>query len=330
MQQDYERALLYLNASRELAPDNPAPAIAAGWMYLNWGGSVTPTEAEDAFADAQFLLGVECRANDSSADAGERLYSLGVIHEMREEWQDAEACYALAADTLAARDDDPYPVLINLARVQRQGGRTEAARENIAKAHQLAPNLPWATLELARLHADDEAAARRHLEEAMANYPATLQVQTTVAELCEAWGDRECAESAYGAARSLRPDYGWLLEKIGQFYSRQQDWSQAEAYIKQTMDLGAHNPWTYERLGAALLGQQKYPEAAGAYRQAVDSAYSDESVRHLFCPLSGLLAQLAKDDEELLEKCVAWSEDDNQRDRAEQRLLELSQISEAS
>ena len=86
------------------------------------------------------------------------------------------------------------------------------------------------------------------------------------------------------------------------------------------MELGARNPWTYERLGFALQSQEKWREAADAYQQAVDLAYSDESVRHLFCPLSALLASFQQDDLALLRKCVEWAENDDQRAWAEQRL----------
>lgn len=87
---------------------------------------------------------------------------------------------------------------------------------------------------------------------------------------------------------------------------------------------GAVSPWVYEALGFVLLRQEKWQEAAAAYTQAVQSAYSDESVGHLLCPLAGLLASLQEDDPELLQKCVEWGTDEAQRAWAKERLQALN------
>jgi tetratricopeptide (TPR) repeat protein len=324
MQQDYAEALAYLQASSALAPDNPAPLIAAGWLYQNWGGVVVPAEAGAAFAQAQKLLGGECRTDDSGTDVGERLYSLGVIHELQGQWPQAEECYRLAADALTARKADPYAVLINLARAQRFGGHAPAALATLAQTEKLVPSLPWAALELARVAGENEAEARAHLERAEALAPNTLQLHITRAELCMRWGDFACAEAAYTTARNLRPDYSWLPVKIGEFYRQREEWAQAQASLEEAIGLGASNPWVYEGLGFVLLRQEQWQEAAAAYTQAVQLAYSDESVRHLFCPTSSLLASLQQDDPDLLQKCVEWSGDESQRAWAEQRLQELA------
>ncbi len=77
-------------------------------------------------------------------------------------------------------------------------------------------------------------------------------------------------------------------------------------------------------MGFALQSQDKWQEAAQAYQKAVDLAYSDESVGHLFCPLSSRSAFLQEDDLDLLQKCVEWAEYEQQREWAEQRLQELN------
>ncbi len=222
-QQDYEHALIYLEAARKLAPDNPAPAIAAGWTYLKWiGDGVVPVEAQEAFAQAREKLKIECGPNNTAVDAGERLYTLGVIYEMQAQWANAEACYVLAANALAQRDADPYPVLINLARVQRLDGQQEAAIETLTKAQKLAPDLPWTMLELARLNADNETEARAHLDRALAIAPNILQVHTTTAELCERWGDldmrrKRLSDCPHAASRPqlAAGQYGRILSRTG-------------------------------------------------------------------------------------------------------------------
>lgn len=107
---------------------------------------------------------------------------------------------------------------------------------------------------------------------------------------------------------------------MGEFYRRQEDWPQTESALKQAIELGARNPWTYGRLGYALQSQGKWEETADAHLNAVHLAHSDESVAHLFCPLSNLLAGLQQDDSELLRKCVQWGENEDQRAWAEQQL----------
>ena len=324
MQQDYPGALAYLTAASALAEDNPAPLIATGWLYQNWGGGVVPAEAGAVFAQAQALLGESCRADDTGTDVGERLYSLGVIHELQGRWPQAEECYALAVAALRARKADPYAVLINLARAQRLGGRPDAALETLAQAEELAPALPWAALESAQVYGEEEPEARSHLDRAAALAPDALQLHITQAELCTRWGDIACAEAAYTTARRLHPDYGWLLVKLGEFYRQQEEWAKAQAVLEKAVGPEVRNPWVYEGLGFVLLRQERWQEAADAYAQAVQLAYSDESVGHLFCPLSGLLASLQQDDPDLLQKCVEWGADENQRAWAEERLQEVA------
>lgn len=269
-------------------------------------------------------MGENCREDASGNEAGERLYSLGVIHELQGRWPDAEECYRLAADALAARKADPYAVLLNLARAQRLGGRGVAAQETLAQAEAVAPGLPWAALELAQLYEDDESQAQSHLERAAVLAPDALQLHITRAELCTRWGDIPCAEAAYAEARRLNPGYTWLLVKSGEFYRQQERWTEAQSVLDEAVALGAKSPWVYESLGFVLLRQEKWEEAATAYSQAVEPAYSDASVGHLFCPLSALLASLQADDLVLLQKCVEWTGDAGQRAWAEERLQALS------
>ena len=73
-----------------------------------------------------------------------------------------------------------------------------------------------------------------------------------------------------------------------------------------------------------LIQQKKWVEAADAYGQAIDRAYSDEAAAHLFCPLSNLLASLQQDEPDLLQKCIEWTEDEAQRAWAEQRLQDIA------
>lgn len=326
MQQNDARAIAYLERARALAPQNPAPAIATGWSYLNWGGGFVPEKAAVAFAQAQRQLGNDCDASITGADAGERLYSLGVIHELQARWPAAERCYVLAVEALTAQKSDPYAVLINLARVQRFAGRGEAAQTTLAQAQKLSSDLPWAELELAQLAAGIKSESRTHLEKAAALAPDGLQVHITQAELCAAWGDLSCAESAFAAASAVSDQpYVWLLVKMGDFYRQQEDWPQAQKYLEEAIAAGATNPLAYEGLGYVLLRQEKWAEAVDAYGQAIDRAYSDEAVRHLFCPLSNLLASLLQDDISRLQKCIEWTEDEAQRAWAENRLQEITQ-----
>lgn len=325
IQQNYKESLVYLATARELAPDNPALFIATGWVLQEWSGSPQLAEAVDAFSQAQRRLGFECLADDTQADAGERLYSLGVIYELQNQWSAAEACYTMAADTLTARGADPYSTLINLARVQRSGDRGEAAFQTLAQAQKLASNLPWAELELANLSVNNETEARSYLDKAVSFAPAVIQVYITRAELCTVWGDLECTTKAYAKARSLRPDYAWIVVKIGEFYQQREEWEQAQTHLESAIALGASSPWVYERLGFVLLKQEKWQETATAYRQAIQLAYSEESVRQLFCPASSLLAFFEQDEVGLLQNCIHWAVDENQRAWATQRLQEISQ-----
>jgi len=325
MQLDYKQALVYLTKARELAPEDPALAIAAGRLYKEWAGSIVPKETDKAFGEAQKLLGYECLANDKK-DAGERLYSLGVIYELQEKWSDAEKCYAMAVEALKAQESDPYSALINLARVQRSAGRKEVALETLSQAEKLAPNLPWTELELAELSRENEAEARLHLDKAATLAPSMLQIEIARAGLCTIWGDIECAKNAYAIARSSRPDYAWIAVKIGEFYQKQEEWTQAQTHIEAAIDLGSQSPWAYESLGFVSLRQEQWQEAADAYRQSIRLAYSDESVRHLFCPESKLLEFFQRDELELLQKCAEWATDDDQRVWAEQRIQELTDV----
>ena len=120
----------------------------------------------------------------------------------------------------------------------------------------------------------------------------------------------------------MHPDYSWLLVKIGEFYRQQEKWKEAQTALEEAVRLGARNPWVYEGLGFVLLRQEQWQGAATACSQAVQRAYSDESLGHIFCPLSALLASLQQDDPALLQSCVEWAGDENQRAWAQQRLQE--------
>ena len=290
LQGDYRRGIAALNAAAEVNPNDPAAWIAIGEAYTNWYSDALPNPpaAQDAFTQAA----AAAHALSPVIFATQRAFALGLIHELQGDPAAAASAYAAVIAGFAADDAGAYVSLLALARAQKQSGQTDDAETTLRRAAALLPDAPWAHLELARLLADDRAAAEALIEQARQAAPNEAYIAIIQAELCAGWGDRACAEEAYSQALALRPNSGWLYSRVGDFYRRvtaqmaEPNWEEAERHYRKAVELRPADPWVHQRLGYVLLNVQKNAEAAVEYEAAIALLPDDLPPGELACTLA--------------------------------------------
>ncbi len=290
LQGEYRQGIAALTAAAQANPNDPAAWIAIGEAYTNWYGDALPNPpaAQDAFTKAA----TAAHALSPVVFATQRAFALGLIYELQGDPAAAASAYAAVIAGFAADDPGAYVSLVALARAQTQADQRDEAEANLRKTTDLLLNAPWAYLALARLLADDRAAAEALIEQARAAAPTEAYIAITQAELCAGWGDRACAEEAYTAALALRPNSGWLYSRVGDFYLPTdppvagQSWEEAERHYRKAVELRPADPWVHQRLGYVLLNLQKNAEAAAEYETAIALLPDDLPPGELACTLA--------------------------------------------
>ena len=135
-------------------------------------------------------------------------------------------------------------------------------------------------------------AAEDWLRQAEQAAPDAAYVQIQRAELCSAWEDMACAEQAYQAALTSRPNSGWLHGRAGDLYRPTnpvragQSWDKAAEQYTWAVEFRPQDPWAHERLAYVLLNQGHAADAVAHYTQAIKLAYADSAPARLYCSLA--------------------------------------------
>jgi tetratricopeptide (TPR) repeat protein len=212
-------------------------------------------------------------------------------------------------------------------------GDRDVTRATLMQAVDLAPDLPWAYLELAQLDQDTRAAAEAALQQAAAWAPDEASVDIIQARLCKRWQDYACAAAAYAQALKKRPESGLLYLEVGDFYLPtqpalpHQNLAQAETYYKTAaQDLRPDDPSAHQRLAYTLSQRQAFSEAIQHYQRVIELVYAEAEAATYHCDIghlqkaSGLLAQAKAS----YQRCSDLTLDDELRKQAEQWLTGLS------
>jgi tetratricopeptide (TPR) repeat protein len=288
-----EAAACYEQAER-LNPDEPR------WPYLH---------AYLVADDPPQALGLWRRAAELSERRGEttdapQLRRADACLEQGLFDEAGEAYRAL----LDRRPDHPH-ALLGLARLALRRGRPGYALDHLRRC----ADSPWARsaarrlaaqargrlgdrpAELPRKGREPEPPPDRPWPDPWADELAALRVgrQARVMRLQQLQAEGRLAEAA-GLARQVveeYPDVGWL--ELGRVRLAKQEWAGAEAALREALGRDPESAEAAFALGQALLGQQKYDEAARTFRRLLvrEPAHAGPTVTWRTAPAPGATAR---------------------------------------
>ena len=300
---NYANAVQFLQRAADLNPQDPAALIGVGSALQSWLGAADAPEAVDALRSGQ-RRAEELLPAVRDAEKPSVHFDLAIIAEQLGDPVQAAVHYCEAAKAFGLDRTEAYVSMVGLAHALGTRGDfregvtrlwnagdpadpfPEVACSQIStypadiwlqQAIALAPDAPWAYLELARLTSSDRAAAEDWLAQARGAAPGESYVDVTWAELCaQVWNDASCAQDAYQRALDKRGSSGWLHSRVGDFYrsgadGAPADWQRAEEHYRQALARRACDPWAHQRLAYVLAagGSGRYAEAAQEYALAV-------------------------------------------------------------
>lgn len=332
---DYRTAIDLLQRAVEHNSQDPAPHIALAIAYQNWLDQDDAPKALDALTTATGKVEAESNrliAQQASAtELATVMYELGLIAELRHDWQTATTHYDNAVAKFGIDNPDAYIAMVALGRVQRLTGNIRAAEQTLQNATRLDEHVPWAWLELAQLHAGTSA-AELDLVQARAAAPNQAYVDIIEAELCNSWAAfPACAQKAYEQALIKRPQSGWLYDLVGTFYQLgephldYQSWEKAAEYFRQAVALRPHSPWTQERLAFALFQTEAYGDAAEHFALSLALSHPNTVSTARICMLGQAQMEASLNEKAIanLQLCLGGIEDVNQRSMVEGWLNEV-------
>ena len=176
--------------------------------------------------------------------------------------QGAFAKAAASFDRALALQADDVPTLISLGDVHLAQGRPEAAEPLFTQALSLQPGSIWARVGLGRaaLTRQDYVQAVEHLEDAL-----------TV--------DREAGKVHYPLAMAYR-GLGELEKAEAHLQQRDSGKVRQPDPLMRAMRQSLRSPSTYEREGIQALGSGDWDAAAASFRQGIELAPANPSLRH--------------------------------------------------
>ncbi|MPY88449.1 MAG: tetratricopeptide repeat protein [Luteitalea sp.] len=192
-------------------------------------------------------------------------------------------------EALAREPRSAAPAEYGLGRLAAEAGRTEAALAHYRRACRLFPEFGAAHYALAMAYRDrgqhDEARSELALHQKHGTrWPAVddpvlagigaLKVDARSEaqrglELAEA-GRLEEAVQAHEAALAANPDLAQARANLISLYGQLKDWQKAEAHYQALVRSGRQSDEAHYNYGVMLGLQERYAEAADAYRHALE------------------------------------------------------------
>ena len=268
------------------------------------------------FEGARPLLEKLLASNASDARA---LFDLGYVEDAAGHEDKAEADYRKAI----AADPKQFEARLALGLLLAHQSRFTLAREQIQQATQLAPPNPAAQAQALRTLAEldrssDPPAARDALVAALRLSPETPADLLLTAQIAEANGDLEPAQTAYQRLLSGTPGTSPEMKSaatsgLAQLLIQQKKYADAEPLLKSAVARDPRDPALNAQLATALLAQQKTSEALPvlealeqlqpgdtAVEQMLADAYSQAGQPTKADPIYAKMAAAHPDDEEIL------------------------------
>ncbi len=213
---------------------------------------------------ARPLLAKHLSQNPGDARA---LFDLGYIEDATGHAEEAAAAYRKAI----AADPKQFESRLALGLLLAHQAKFDEAREQIVQATLLepTPSNPTAKAEafrtLARLNrTSDPAGARDALVTALRLSPETPEDRLLTAQIAEANGDDDLAQTVYQQLLTSHPSDNIASEAdagLAQLLLKEKQYSDAEPLLKSALARDPHDPGLNAQLAEALLSQGKNDEA---------------------------------------------------------------------
>jgi tetratricopeptide (TPR) repeat protein len=247
-------------------PDS-ASTSARGAAQTNPGREAAETKIDQRdFEAARPLLQKYLSQNPGDARA---LFDLGYVEDAGGHDEAAAADYRKAT----AADPKQFEARLALGLLLAHQAKFDQAREELEKATLLSPEPPnpaaqaEAFRSLAELdRSSDPPAARDALVAALRLSPETPSDLLLTAQIAEANGDLELAQTAYQRVLASHPAVSAGMQSaanagLAQLMLKQQKYSDAEPLLKSALQRDPRDPGLNAQLATALLAQGKNDEA---------------------------------------------------------------------
>lgn len=294
LQGDYKNGIALLQRAAQHNESDPAAWIGSVSAWQGWLHNKAAAPYLKALQDAQQRVDPNViPLNSMSYEEQVAIFSAaGVLAEREGNAAKAVEQYAEAVRLSTQYQLNPYTSLVNLGRGQRLTGDPDAAQNSLQAAIQYErthtqPLSPWALIELAHVQTEQTEAAEV-LKQAVALAPNDTYVYIARGELCAQWGEMTCASEAYDTALQKRPESGWLLGRIGDFYrlrkpATAEDGRKAKEYYRRAVVQRPCDPWSHVRYAYALAtatpGDPK--EALRQYQLALQLTHPETNPNEL-------------------------------------------------
>ncbi len=270
------------------------------------------------FEAARPLLQKYLSQNPGDARA---LFDLGYVEDAAAHQDAAAADYRKAI----AADPKQFEARLALGLLLAHQAKFDQAREQLEQATQLSPQPPnpvalaEAFRSLAELdRSSDPPAARDALVSALKLSPETADDLLLTAQIAEANGDLELAQTAYQRLLSGHPAVSASQQAaanagLAQLLIKQQKYSDAEPLLKSALERDPKDPGLNAQLATALLSQGKNDEALpvletlrqlepgnASVDQMLADAYSQAGHPEEADPIYAKMAQAQPDNEDIL------------------------------
>jgi tetratricopeptide (TPR) repeat protein len=269
------------NPTRPAAPRLSPAEIEARFQDAIADGNDSRDARKFAAAEASYRSALRLKARDARAH-----YGLGNVFVDQQRWDDAEKSYRQAAETAATNPE--ILTALSFVLVQPRTGALNAKRfadaEYFARrATQLDPNsaiafdrLGVAMTARGIFNADAEAAFRRATE-LDPNFVIARVHLAGVLRRLRRWNE---AEPIYRSAIEEAKDAPTLV-LIADAMQSEQRWADSEPVLRRALELDARNPGALFLMGKFYSVNQKYPEAAGILKTAVETNPKSFIVRNV-------------------------------------------------
>jgi tetratricopeptide (TPR) repeat protein len=247
-------------------PDS-APAAGKGTPQSNPGREAAETKIDQRdFEAARPLLQKYLSQNPGDARA---LFDLGYVEDAGGHEDAAAADYRKAV----AADPKQFEARLALGLLLAHQAKFGEAREQLEQATLLSPEPPnpaaqaEAFRSLAELdRSSDPPAARDALMAALRLSPETPNDLLLTAQIAEANGDLELAQTAYQRVLASHPAVSAGMQSaanagLAQLLLKQQKYSDAEPLLKSALERDPRDPGLNAQLATALLAQGKSDQA---------------------------------------------------------------------
>jgi len=140
---------------------------------------------------------------------------------------------------------------------------------------------------MSEFHKDQQQQEESNLEEAIAAYHRTLELNSNdswayhhMGEALAKLGRWDEAITAYRHAIAIKPDFSWSYHHLGDALAEQQQWEESVTAFRKAIELNPEHFGTYVGLGKSLEKLGQLDETIAAYRRASELSPDDDWIHY--------------------------------------------------